>query len=112
MPTGIVIPERIILDIGVSIERKYIPRAGDDGIGLDKAAQRCVVESRVVKVQSYLGFGALAGVEVVRGVCAGGNSAGAGSGFAESGIACFACEAAICVGGDAGGAKVVAQKPG
>ena len=109
MPTRIVIPERIIKSIGVSIEGKWIARPRHNSIGLDKAAQLCVVESRVVKVQSNLGFEALAGVEVVRGVCAGGNSAGAGSGFAESGIACFACEAAICIGGDAGGAKVVAE---
>ena len=54
MPAGIGIPERIILDVGVSIQGKYIPRAGDDGVGLGKAAQRCVVESCVVKVQSNL----------------------------------------------------------
>ena len=38
MPAGIGIPERIILNIGVSIEGKYIPRAGDDGVGLGEAA--------------------------------------------------------------------------
>ena len=72
MPARIGISERIILDVGVSIQGKYISRPGDDGIGLGKAAQRCVVESRVVKVQSNLRFAALTGIEIIRGSVTGG----------------------------------------
>ena len=105
MPTRIVIPERIIKSIGVSIEGKWIARPRHNSIGLDKAAQLCVVESRVVKVQSNLGFETLAGAQVVRG-----GGAGAGAGLAKGGILCLALESAVRVGSDAGGAKACAER--
>jgi len=46
-------------------------------------------------------------IEVVRG-----GGTGAGAGLAEGSVFRFALEIPVRIGGDAGGAKVVAQKPG
>ncbi len=107
MPCRIVIPERIVVDIRIAIPRlRALRLLGDERVGLGKAAEGRVIPAGVVKVQTELG-----GVAVLTGVLiAGGGAAPSITRFTPGFVAQFGDEVAAGVGGQGGGAQVVAQE--
>jgi hypothetical protein len=69
MPRGIVVPQRIVVDIRIPVPRlRVLALFGDQAVGLGEAAQGWVVPSGVVKVQAEVGgVGVLPGVLVTGG---------------------------------------------
>ena len=64
MASGIIIDQRIIVDISIPVETLRIPRIGHNRIRLDKPSQRRVVPSSAIVVESQPRFCALARVFV------------------------------------------------
>jgi len=52
VPPGVIVPHRVVEHIGVAVQRLGIARLGDDGVGLDEAAQGRVVIAGFAKVQA------------------------------------------------------------
>jgi hypothetical protein len=69
MSCGIIVPQRIVVDVRISLPRlRALALLGDQAVGLGEAAQEGVVPSCVVKVQAEVGgVGVLAGVLVAGG---------------------------------------------
>jgi hypothetical protein len=51
VPAGIGVAQRVVVDIGIPMERLRVPRLGHDGIRLQEATQGRVIEARLVVIQ-------------------------------------------------------------
>jgi len=65
MPSIIQIAQRVIVNVGVTIQRLRVPRLGHQGIGLQEAAQGGVVEAGPVIIQAQRPLPPLAGEAAV-----------------------------------------------
>ena len=87
--------ERVVLDVGVAVQGLGGIAAGDDGIGLGKAAQVGVVVAALVEIQTRLVVNLLAGLAI-------GHVKGGGivliALVAESGVAVMLDDLAFAVG--------------
>jgi hypothetical protein len=61
VPAGIRVAQRVAVNVGVTIERLRVPRLGHDGIRLQEAAQRGIIEARPVIIQAQALLPPLAG---------------------------------------------------
>jgi hypothetical protein len=69
--SGIGIPQRVVVDIRIPVQRLRVPRLRHQGVGLEEAAQGGVVEAGVVIIQAQALLPPLAGEAAVGGEEAG-----------------------------------------
>ncbi len=64
MAIGVRKLERVVFDVGVAVEGLGGVAAGDDGIGLGKAAQFGVIIARLIEIQAGFFIDMLSGIAV------------------------------------------------
>lgn len=64
MAIGVRKLERVVFDVGVAVEGLGGVAAGDDGIGLGKAAQFGVIIARLIEIQAGFFIDMLSGITV------------------------------------------------
>ncbi len=52
MSAGVIVPQRVVEHIGIAVQRLRIAWLGDDGVGLDEAAQGGIVVAGAVVVKA------------------------------------------------------------